>query len=556
MYSKSGLVSDFVKNNRFLVAEALFLGITNILLGVLIPIFLGKFYQLALHTHSPRGKVFDSLFYGINDLHTYFMVFASLIAMKFALNFGQKYLVGIISETFIRDLRVKLFSKHLITRLDVLHRKETGKYLLRYTGDLSAVQNYLNKGMIAFLNDCILILTTLAVFTFIEPRLTVIIMVSFPLMFLIVFAINQNLKKITRKRRNIRSNNLSFVASRLGALLTIKVFNRETIESDKFQKKTETLYDAGISYYRLYALINSLLPLMLYTMLGLILYVASELNRSGHARIHGSQILIFIMLTINALPVLRRILQVNTVWQTGDISFEKILKILNAEEENRDKTGYAPIVAGELDLKNVDFQFEENNPIFRQLNIKAGPKGIYLISGPQGIGKSILFKLLLGLYDPNAGVVMVDTNEIKKISKYGLRKSITMVSDELPLIGNTIFEAISYSRKEEKRSEAEQMLSRIGFPNKEGLQVLDTPVVEGGRNFSSGERKLLMIARALLTKKKILLMDEPFRDLDGLYVDQVSYILDSMRKDKTILITDKEGIGKLTYDDKQAERYT
>jgi ABC-type multidrug transport system fused ATPase/permease subunit len=114
-------------------------------------------------------------------------------------------------------------------------------------------------------------------------------------------------------------------------------------------------------------------------------------------------------------------------------------------------------------LKDVDFQFEENSPIFRGLNIKVGPKGIHLISGVQGAGKSILFKLILGLYDPNGGIVSIDTNEIKTMSKYGLRKNIAVVSDELPLIGDTIFEAISYSRKEEKRGEAEQILEQNRF---------------------------------------------------------------------------------------------
>lgn len=549
MLRKKDIILEFFRNNHRLISGAFIFGFLSILTSVLIPVFIGKFYQLALHTHSTRGKIFDSVFGHIRNIHSFFFYFGGIVVARFIFTYGQKFFAGITAEAFTKWLREKLFAKQLVTHLGIHEQKETGKYLLRYSGDLSAVHNFITKGIIAFVNDCTFLIVALVIFFLIEPQLTLIILIAFPIIFVSIFLLNHKLKKYTRKRRNIRSQNLAFVSSRLSALLTIKIFNREGIESEKFEKRSTDLYKNGVLYYKWYAFINALLPFMLYTMLGIILLSAYQLKNYGGKEIQGSQILVFIMLTVNAIPVLRRILNVNIVWQTGDVSFKKLLLILNAEEELKTKEEESQFNTGRIAFENVSVGFDEGKMTIENFSALIPNYGIYLLDGKQGSGKSLLFKLILGLYDADQGKILIDTKDVAGVSKHTLRKNVTLVSDEVPLIGNTVFEAISYSRKEEKRAAASEILSALGFYIKAETSQLDIPVIEGGRNFSAGERKLLLIARALLTNKKIILLDEPFTDLDATFKNNVIEQLTKLRKKRTILVIDKDRNTQLRYDD-------
>lgn len=547
MLRKKDLVFEFFGKHSLPILLAFVFGLLSIFASVFIPVFLGKFYQLALHNSSARGKIFDVVFGHINSMRDYFLFFALLLLGKFAFNYGQKFSIGLLAEQFTKALREKLFSKQLVTHLQTHQRKETGKYLLRYSGDLSAIHNYITKGIIGFINDCFYLALTACVFFLISPALFAVIAISYPFIFGSVFLLNKKLKRFTRKRRNIRSQNLSFVSTRLNALLTIKVFNRERVEADKFEKKSTDLYNNGVKYYRWYALINSLLPLLLYSMLGGVLLMAWLIKSRQLEEIQGSQILIFIMLTTNTIPVFRRVLNVNIIWQTADISFQKLLNVLNAPEEDRKTDTYWQVKTGSIRFENVTLGFDENESVLQNYNAHISGFGIYLLKGAQGAGKTLLFKLIMGLYDLDEGQILIDGTNIAQLSKHTLRKNVTMVSDELPLIGNTVFEVISYSRKEEKRKKALELLNILGFTVAGKEDVLDAEVIEGGRNFSSGQRKLLMIIRALLTNKKIILLDEPFYDLDAVFRDRVISILKSLKNERTIIIIDKDNVSGFNY---------
>lgn len=507
---------------------------------------LAKFYQFTLNAGSARGKIFDDIFGQVNSIKVYFLYFGCIVVTKFFFNYYQTLFAGITAERFTKLIREKLFRKQLATQLSEFEKKAPGNYLLRYSGDLGALNNFITKGIIGFINDVLFIILTLAIFFLISKQLSIIILASFPVIFFIVFILNLKLKLFTSKRRDIRSQNLAFISSRLTALLTIKVFNREPLEAQKFEKRSTKLYESGLSYYKWYALINSLLPFLLYTMLGVILFVAYDLTKASVNKLSGADILLFILLTVSIIPVFRRILKVNIVWQTGNISFKKLLVLLNASEELTIKEQLVKFNSGSIVFEKLSFKFNDGKHVFQDFTAHIPGYGIYSLEGQQGSGKSSLFKIILGLYEPDKGSIIIDSKNITELSKRTLRKNSTMVSIELPLIGNNIFESVSYSRKEEKKPEVNKMLNSLGF-HTEGGAILEHPITEGGRNISTGQRKLLLIARALLTNKKIILLDEPFTGLDEVYKDKVIHQLNILSKKRTIIIIDKEKNDSLAY---------
>lgn len=549
MQTKKSILIAFIKSNSKIIFSAFLFGILSIFSSILVPVFIGKYYQIAFHKHSTRGKMFDAVFGHITGIKIFFISFGILIFLKFLFDYLMRYYLGISGELFAKSTRENLFARQMNVKLEEHQKKETGLYLLRYSGDLSAIQNYLTKGIISFTNDCLHFLLGLAVLAIYNLELTLILLASYPVIFISILYLNKKLKILTSKRRNRRSNNLSFVSSRLISLLTIKAFNRQNVEKEKYIKGSTDLFLLGKRYYRLHSFIHALLPFMLYGMLAIILFVAYSLKNEHH-KIHAHDLVTFIMTVISLMPVLKRILNVNFVWQSGDVSFTKMLRVFNAKQESSNTSEEKKITRGSITFNNVSFTFYKGDSVFKNLSFSIPDNSLVLISGEHQSGKSTLFKLIMGLYPANEGEIFVGNNNIDNYSKLFLRKKITIVSDEFPLIGKTVFEAISYSRKEENRLPAFKILQKLNYAKEnETDSLLDEPIFENGKNLSYSQRKILMFARALLTNKKILLLDEPFEGLDDNLVLILVSILEELKlSNRTILLIDRNRHQQLKYD--------
>ncbi len=547
METKKTLLVEFMKENKKIIIASFIFGFLSIITTLLVPLFIGEYYQVAFHKHSSRGKMFNHLFGSIKGIEHFFIYFLVLLLSKFIFDFLVKYFTGLSGELFSKSIRERLFCNQLNVKYEIHQSKETGLYLLRYSGDLGAIQHYLTKGIISFVNDCFFLLFAIIILCLLNFKLTLIIITSYPIIFFTILFLNKKLKNITRKRRNTRSKNLAFVSSRLNTLLTIKAFNREKIESDKYTKGSTQLFYYGKDYYQLYSLISALLPFLLYSMLAIILMVVYSTNHIEHKKIHGSIIITFIMVMINTLPVLRRILSVNFIWQAGDISFTKLLRVFNTKQETNLNSDDKDITSGSIEFKNVSFAFAKGEKVISNLSFEIPSNTLTLMSGKHQSGKSTLFKLIIGLYENVEGKIIVGKIDISNYSRQLLRKKVTILSDEFPLIGKSVFETISYSRKEEKRLPAFNMLKKLGYAN-DNEEILDQPIFENGKNISYSQRKILMLARALLTNKKIILLDEPFQGLDESLVKKLVPVIEEYRKNHTILVIDRNKQHRLNYD--------
>lgn len=549
MQTKKTLLIAFIKENRKVITGSFVFGLLSIIATILIPVFLGKYYQIALHRHSTRGKMFDVLFGNIKGIEVFFMCFGILILFKFLFDFLMKYYLGISGELLSKNIRERLFARQLNAQLEVHQKKETGLYLLRYSGDLSAIQHYLTKGIITFVNDCMHLILALVVLAILNVQLTLILLASYPVIFVTILYLNKKLKVLTRKRRNRRSSNLSFVSSRLNSLLTIKAFNRQSVENEKYTKGSTDLYLYGKRYYRLYSFIYALLPFMLYAMLAIILWVAFDMKHHSHHKIKGHDLLTFIMTMVNVIPVFKRILSVNFIWQAGDISFTKLLRVFNAKQENIADEDTKLGSSGSIEFRDVSFAFAKGENIISHLSFSIPSNSLTLISGKHQSGKSTLFKLITGLYEAKEGEILLGNANVATTNKKLLRKKITILSDEFPLIGKSVFETISYSRRDDKRAPAFAMLQKLGYAKPtDDSSLLDEPIFENGKNISYSQRKMLMLARALLTNKKIILLDEPFEGLDETLVDRLITIIEEYRTNHTIMIIDRNKHRQLHYD--------
>lgn len=540
MRTVRSLVFSYVSSFLGQLLLTFFISLLSSIATILVPLSIGKYYALVFGFEGGKSLLWNWLPAEFVSSVTHFLLlFAAILIVKFLLGFLQRYLIASVGERIVNRMRIDLFEHQLSLDMQVYDQKGIGKYLLRYSGDLKSIQNYITKGLIGFVVDLGLLSIALIAIGMVNQYLAIICLASIPFIVLPIYWLNEKLNGISEQRRNKRSNMLSFVNQRLIGILSVKAFNRHRPEFQKFEKRSNRLLAEGLNYHRLSSLIYVLIPVLLYAMLGLIMYVIYQLQQSG-IQLNQEGTLAAFILILTTLPVFRRLLKVTVVWKLGRISLRKLVAVFNLPNNYALSKDDLVLEQPKISLNQLCFQYGEDRPLWKNLSHSWQGNGVHLINGSMGSGKSSLIKLLLGIYYPASGNISIDKQQTTEVNEKSLRKNITVISPDFPLLGRTVFEAISYSRKTSKRKHAQKVLSRLqSFLTEKDQLSLDHRIGYGGNGLSKGQEMLLLFARALLTNKSILLLDEPFKNMDRKMRNHFISILNEMKSKKVIFLFSK-----------------
>lgn len=535
--SKRKVVAKFVRLNNFFISFAFLALLLSNFLNVLLPLSIGWFYEIVLHEHGTKSRLLSLIPVHFSTPKAFYFFFAFLLLIKAIFVFLEKSLTGIIGERFSRDLREMTFAHQLNHSLSTHLERPVGKYLLRYSGDLLAIQNLLTKGILVFIGDLFFLLIAFASLIFIQQKLALLVIISFIISGGVMYLLSKIVRTTAWNRRSQRSKNLGFVSSRMHAFYTIKSFNRESPEVNSFVKRSGKLYELGVKFMNISALVQALLPLFFFGTLLIIFYQVSLLRSVKPYGITKSDVFIFILLLLYMQGVMKRLLKVNLIWQVGIISFNKLLSLVQAPSEPRDGIHLPKDINGTLAFENVTFAYNTDKPVLHAFSCLINANSITLINGQQGMGKSTFFKLIQKVYEPQGGKILLNNTDYDNLSPFEIRKEITIVSAEAPLLGSTVFKAVSYTTADEKREKVIDILNRlqIRFVDNEE-ENLEFNLEDGGRNISAGQRIMLQFARAFLSRKKIILLDEPFTNLDESSRNLIILQLNKLKSKRTILI--------------------
>ncbi len=555
MLSKWTLIVNFLKIHYVWILVTIVASILSNVCTIIIPIAIGKYYQLVFQMHSHRSQLLQWLPLEIShNLNYFFLFFAGLIVAKAIFTFLERYCRGMIGEKFSYQIRNQLFWYQLHLPSMTYDQKGIGRYLLRFSGDLKSIQNYLTNGIIRFISDFLLMLIACIALIYFEWHLGLSIVLVLALTTLLILFLNRSLSIITRERRNKKSNLLSFVNMRLRAISSIMALNRAKPEQQKYEKVSSKVYQTGAKYQKITALLRTIVPTAMYLLLAWVMYIAYYLKQNQQS-LDGSILIIFIMLLITLLPIFRRLLSVNITWELGNISFEKLLKILHQAEIAPLHLPDLPAIQGNIHFENVNFTYNTTLPtsdtpinyLLSNKNFYIPSNKITLIHGNSGTGKGTIIKLILGLYPTSTGRILIDRFDLQDYNPKSIRKQITLVSSNFPLLGKTVFEAISYSRKASKRPKAQKILNDLQahLPDHQHLN-LDDKIGDLGTALAKGQQKLLLYARAFLSNKKIILIDEPFQDLDTTSANTIVQKLHQLQSKRTIILFSRKNNFSIT----------
>jgi len=442
-----------------------------------------------------------------------------------------------LSRNFVTELRKKLIEKITFLSLDVHHQYGSGDLLDRILRDTGTTRAFMERVFVQTFTSFLRMGYPILMLLLIDPMLTVIALSVIPPQQLISRYLEKKLHVATQKSRKSDSDLMSAVKENLDGIETIQTLNNEIKSIDRLDGKTDHLEVDQLHANRVTALLRGTVWLLTGIGFALTWWQGGLMVIAGEMTI--GTLVIFTGFVKYAYRPFRLFTGIVKAYRRGLVSLERINDVLDTPSSIQAKQNAHPIsmTEGRIELRNVSFTYG-SQPVLQDIDLTLEPHSLIAIVGGSGSGKSSLLRLIVRLYDPSRGSVLIDDQAIDEVTLKSLRSQMSVVPQSPILFSGTVYENICLARPDASLQEIEAV-SRLSSAQEfiERLEDgLDTYLGPGGTSLSGGEAQRITIARALLNRPKILLMDEPTSALDA---DSESILLQSLlelKKEMTIVV--------------------
>lgn len=481
---------------------------------VLMPMYLAEIITGALEkTLTTEG----SLLVMLKMIGTAIMMMAGGVGGSY---FGAK-----ASVNFAADMRADLFRKVQGYSFANIDKFSTGSLVTRLTNDVTQLQNFVNMMLRMMLRSPGMLIGGVIMAIRLSPSLSIVMAVTIPLLLLsIVFLIARGMPRFAKMQTRIDGLN-STVQENITNVRVVKSFTREGFESDKFKKANSELKGAGMSAMKNMILMSPVQTLFMYITTGLVIWFGSQLVISnydaGITTFGVGELSAFINYVSQILFSLMMVTMMLMFSSRALASAKRIKEVLDEELDITDTAHSdkdALIENGEIEFKNVTFRYYKNSaePVLSNIDLKIAAGSTIGIIGSTGCGKTTLVSLIPRLYDTDEGEVLIDGKNVKDYTLYNLREGVGMVLQKNVLFSGTIEENLRWgdeSATDEEMFAAAENAQADKFVRNftNGYQ---TELGQGGVNVSGGQKQRLCIARALLKKPKIIILDDSTSAVD------------------------------------------
>ena len=445
--------------------------------------------------------------------------------MMMAGGVGGSYFGAKASVNFASDLRADLFRKVQGYSFANIDKFSTGSLVTRLTNDVTQLQNFVNMMLRMMLRSPGMLIGGVIMAVRLSPSLSIVMAVTIPLLLIsIVFLIARGMPRFAKMQTKIDGLN-STVQENITNVRVVKSFTREDFESEKFQKANAELKGAGRSAMMNMILMSPVQTFFMYITTGLVIWFGSQLVISnfdaGITSFGVGELSAFINYVSQILFSLMMVTMMLMFSSRAFASAKRIKEVLEEELDITDTPDCdcnAVIERGEIEFRNVTFRYYKNSaePVLSSIDLKIEAGSTVGIIGSTGCGKTTLVSLIPRLYDTDEGEVYIDGKNVKDYTLYNLREGVGMVLQKNILFSGTIEENLRWgdenATNEEMFAAAENAQADKFVRNfTNGYQ---TELGQGGVNVSGGQKQRLCIARALLKKPKIIILDDSTSAVD------------------------------------------
>jgi len=445
------------------------------------------------------------------------LILIGLYLISAAFGYVQQYIMAGVAQKTVYKLRKEVDEKLANLPLKFFDARTHGEILSRVTNDIDNISTTLQQSLTQLITSIVTLIGVVVMMLSISPLLTLIVILTLPLYMIVTMNIaKRSQKQFAAQQKSLGELN-GHVEEMYSGHKVVKAYGREDESIETFKLINEKLYAAG---YKAQFISGIIMPLMRFVSnLGyvIICVVGGVFAISGLITI--GDILAFIQYSRQFTQPIVQTANIANVIQSTVASAERVFELLDEEEEVPDSIE-AKVISfpkGNVRFENVDFSYNNEEPLIKGINIDVKQGHTIAIVGPTGAGKTTLVNLLMRFYEISAGRITIDGVDIRDIKRGALRSMFGMVLQETWLFNGTILENIAYGRAgttEEEVIQASKAAHAHHFIKTlpEGYRTI---LNEEASNISQGQKQLLTIARAILADPAILILDEATSSVDS-----------------------------------------
>jgi ATP-binding cassette subfamily B protein len=488
-------------------------------------------------------EAIDTLVEGEHDASQlfvrYFIILLVLSGVIFVFRFFWRYFNIGSSWRIARDLRERLFL-HLESLSPSFYRDhDAGTLMALMTNDIDAVRMSCGFAIVIMIDALFLATFSLTMMLLINVRLTLLALIPMPFIALLVMRFGRLLHN---RFREVQASFASISARAREVFSGIRVVKSFTLEEDEAERFSHLSSDYMRKNIRLAWIWGNLFPTVtLFSQASslVILWVGGLLVMREHISL-GDFVAFNAYIGILTWPMMG-IGFVTNMYQRGRASFERINTILDNEPEVKDSPGAVPLgnCRGHIEFRKCTFRYNDNQPpVLADLNLAVRPGETLGVTGRIGSGKSTLVRLLCRLYDPPPGSVFIDGTDILDIRLKDLRESIAVVPQDPFLFSDTLGANIEFGDPAATREKVRELLSLVKLDGKGRERRLgyDTVVGEGGITLSGGQKQRATIARGIVKRARIVVLDDVLSSVDTRTEEEILKALPSLTANRTTVI--------------------
>lgn len=469
------------------------------------------------------------------------MKFIGILFAVYVLNalftWGMTVFTNSLSNRTIEKMRRDAFEKISRLPLKFFDGHSHGDIISRLTNDIDSVSEGLLQGITQLFSGLVTVIGSLVMMFWLNWKITLCVIVITIICIFVSKFIATNSGKMFRLQAQTVGELNGYVSETVGNLKVVKAFGYEDRSNEVFGEINSRLYDCGQKAQFYSSLVNPstrYINNLAYISVGVLGGLAAL---AGHLSV-GIISSFLIYATQFARPI-NDMTSILTQLQSAQAAAARIFALGDIEPETPDENRpELDVKGGEVVFEDVDFSYDKNRELIKDLNITAKPGQRVAIVGPTGAGKTTIVNLLMNFYGVDNGAIVVDGQDIDSVTRDSLRKNFGMVLQDTWLFSGTVKENIAYGKEgatdEEiiaaaKAASADSFIKRLpdGY---------DTMITEDGGNLSGGQKQLLTIARAMLSDPKVLILDEATSNVDTMTEQRIQRAFLKMMEGRTSFI--------------------
>jgi len=444
-----------------------------------------------------------------------------------------------VGEEIKKLLQADMLRSFIRADTEFIEDKHTGKYISNLTFDVSKITNLLTNALLSLFKDSLTLIGLLVVMFYQNWKLSLVALIMIPLASIMARTLGKRVGKVVTEAQEKSGFLTTYLIEIFKNHKLIKIFQREDYENIRADKYIDDLKEKEKKIAIIFVRATPIMETLTGIMIAILIFYSGKLIMSNELEVNN--FFSFLAAMMLAYQPVRSLATLNLAVNQGISAAKRILPIVDNKEKIIDNNNSAPLKLskGSLEFRNVNFKYvSKEGHILNSINLNIEGGKMTSLVGYSGAGKSTILNLIPRFYDISSGDIIIDGSSIYKTTISSLRKNISLVSQDTTLFDDTIRNNISYANPNAEDKEimevaklsfSDEFISKL--PNK-----YDTLIGENGVRLSGGQKQRLSIARAMLKKSQIVLLDEATSSLDSETEDKIQKAINLLTKNRTTLV--------------------